>query len=66
MSVVELEKEFVNPSSRYRGKPFWAWNDALDESERRRPESISALIVNSVATAALVGDNFPASAAPLV
>ncbi len=27
---------FVNPSSEYRGKPFWAWNGKLDEAELRR------------------------------
>ncbi|MFP4379867.1 MAG: glycosyl hydrolase [Candidatus Sumerlaeia bacterium] len=31
-----LEKEFENPSSLYRGKPFWAWNGDLQEDELRR------------------------------
>lgn len=29
-------KEFENPSSVYRGKPFWAWNGKLEENELRR------------------------------
>jgi len=29
-------KEFVRPDSRYRGKPFWAWNGKLDPEELRR------------------------------
>jgi hypothetical protein len=28
--------EFRNPSSAYRGKPFWAWNGKLDPDELRR------------------------------
>ncbi len=36
MSVLQLEKEFVNPSVAFRSKPFWAWNDKLEESELRR------------------------------
>ena len=27
---------FVNPDSRYRSKPFWAWNGKLQEHELRR------------------------------
>ena len=29
-------KEFKNPSAKYRGKPFWAWNGKLDVEEVRR------------------------------
>jgi len=29
-------KEFESPSSRYRGKPFWAWNGKLEPEELRR------------------------------
>ncbi len=36
MSVSQLEKEFIEPSSPYRAKPFWAWNDKLEETELRR------------------------------
>jgi hypothetical protein len=36
MSVSQLEKEFVNPSATFRSKPFWAWNDKLEEPELRR------------------------------
>jgi hypothetical protein len=36
MSVSQLEKEFVNPSAPFRSKPFWAWNDKLEEPELRR------------------------------
>ena len=32
----DLVKEFTNPSSAYRGKPFWAWNGKLTEPELRR------------------------------
>ena len=28
--------EFLSPPSPYRGKPFWAWNGKLEESELRR------------------------------
>jgi hypothetical protein len=28
--------EFASPPSPYRGKPFWAWNGRLEESELRR------------------------------
>ncbi|MFA6290603.1 MAG: glycosyl hydrolase, partial [Victivallales bacterium] len=28
--------KFLNPDSRYRGKPFWAWNGKLQEHELRR------------------------------
>jgi len=31
-----LSKQFKNPSSAYRGKPFWAWNGKLEEDELRR------------------------------
>ncbi len=31
-----LQKEFSNPSSMYRAKPFWAWNGNLEEKELRR------------------------------
>lgn len=33
--IQELLKEFVYPSSVYRGKPFWAWNGKLDPDELR-------------------------------
>ncbi len=36
MSVSQLEQEFVNPSASFRAKPFWAWNDQLENSELRR------------------------------
>jgi hypothetical protein len=36
MSVAQLEKEFIEPSSPYRAKPFWAWNGKLEEPELRR------------------------------
>ncbi len=36
MSVSQLEKEFAQPSVAYRAKPFWAWNDKLEEPELRR------------------------------
>ncbi len=36
MSISSLEKEFDNPSNKYRGKPFWAWNSELEETELRR------------------------------
>ncbi|MFA5865666.1 MAG: glycosyl hydrolase [Phycisphaerae bacterium] len=36
MSLTQLENEFINPSSPFRSKPFWAWNDQLEESELRR------------------------------
>ncbi|MFH1740924.1 MAG: hypothetical protein ABIH23_18110, partial [bacterium] len=32
----DLIRRFENPGSEYRGKPFWAWNGALEESELRR------------------------------
>jgi len=31
-----MRKEFRNPSSCYRGRPFWSWNASLDEAELRR------------------------------
>ncbi|HEX29378.1 TPA: hypothetical protein ENG04_04785, partial [Candidatus Poribacteria bacterium] len=31
-----LREDFRSPSSLYRGKPFWAWNGRLEESELRR------------------------------
>jgi len=30
-----LQKSFLNPTSAYRGKPFWAWNGKLEEGELR-------------------------------
>ena len=27
---------FKNPSSEYRGTPFWAWNGKLDDNELKR------------------------------
>jgi hypothetical protein len=36
MSVSQLEKEFIEPSSAFRAKPFWAWNGKLEEPELRR------------------------------
>jgi len=36
MSVEQLEKEFLNPSAKFRAKPFWAWNDELEGGELRR------------------------------
>ena len=35
-NLSRLEKEFASPSSRYRGKTFWAWNGELEEGELRR------------------------------
>ena len=32
----KLLSDFANPSSQYRGKPFWAWNGQLDPTELRR------------------------------
>ncbi|MFC1736546.1 glycosyl hydrolase, partial [Candidatus Hydrogenedentota bacterium] len=32
----KLLKEFKNPSNKYRGKPFWAWNGKLEPEELRR------------------------------
>jgi hypothetical protein len=32
----EMKKEFVMPSTEYRGAPFWSWNDLLEENEIRR------------------------------
>ncbi|OHB54092.1 MAG: hypothetical protein A2Y12_12590 [Planctomycetes bacterium GWF2_42_9] len=32
----QVEKEFLNPSSSYRAKPFWALNAKLDATELRR------------------------------
>ncbi len=32
----EMTDNFKNPSSAYRGKPFWAWNGKLEEYELRR------------------------------
>jgi len=29
----KLYKEFLNPGTEYRGKPFWAWNGKLDKDE---------------------------------
>ena len=29
-------KQFANPGSQFRGKPFWAWNGKLEENELRR------------------------------
>ena len=29
----ELLKEFANPGSAYRGKPFWSWNGELTKEE---------------------------------
>ena len=31
-----LQALFKNPGSAYRGKPFWAWNGTLEETELRR------------------------------
>lgn len=32
----KIEELLKNPASEYRGKPFWAWNGELDESELLR------------------------------
>jgi len=29
----ELNKEFINPGTKYRGKPFWSWNGKLSKKE---------------------------------
>ena len=34
------EELFRNPTSEYRGAPFWAWNDELDEAECLRQADI--------------------------
>ena len=34
--MLNLRKEFKNPGSEWRAKPFWAWNDELEEDEIRR------------------------------
>ncbi len=36
MSAKELLANFSNPSSVFRGKPFWAWNSQLEPEELRR------------------------------
>lgn len=36
MTDNNLLREFVNPSARYRAKPFWAWNARLEADELRR------------------------------
>ena len=36
MKSDNIVNDFLNPSSCYRGKPFWAWNDKLNEEELRR------------------------------
>lgn len=33
---MKLTTAFKNPSAKYRGKPFWAWNGKLDVEEVRR------------------------------
>ncbi|MBP5232980.1 MAG: hypothetical protein J6333_06185 [Planctomycetes bacterium] len=32
----DLQNEFENPGSEFRGKPFWAWNGKLEPAELRR------------------------------
>lgn len=32
----EMVRQFKNPTSAYRGKPFWAWNGKLEPNELRR------------------------------
>jgi len=34
--VQQLREDFKNPTSEFRGKPFWAWNGKLEEQEMRR------------------------------
>jgi hypothetical protein len=36
MSINEILKDFSNPSSEFRGKPFWAWNGRLEPEELRK------------------------------
>ena len=36
MSFKDLLKDFSNPSSEFRGKPFWAWNGRLEPEELRK------------------------------
>lgn len=36
MKLTDTTREFNNPSSSFRGKPFWAWNAALEADELRR------------------------------
>ena len=31
---------FKNPTSEYRGTPFWAWNGKLDDEELKRQISV--------------------------
>ncbi|MFA5293281.1 MAG: glycosyl hydrolase [Phycisphaerae bacterium] len=35
-SVKDLAMMFFSPSSRFKGKPFWAWNGLLEDDELRR------------------------------
>lgn len=36
MKLEERQKLFENPTSPYRGKPFWSWNGKLEEAELKR------------------------------
>ncbi len=36
MSAESVIRNFEAPTSEYRGKPFWAWNDKLETDELRR------------------------------
>jgi hypothetical protein len=40
--LVSIYAEFQNPGAEYRAKPFWAWNDQLEESEIRRQINVFA------------------------
>ena len=34
--MTDLRTEFINPPTRYRGAPFWSWNDRLQVEELAR------------------------------
>ena len=34
--MTDLEKDFKNPSQKYRPIPFWSWNEKLDTDETKR------------------------------
>ena len=43
---ITLSKElFQNPTSEYRGTPFWAWNGKLSKEELLRQIHIFSLVI---------------------
>ena len=40
----EIRQNFLDPPAVYRCKPFWAWNNELEESELRRQIHVLAKI----------------------